>query len=528
MHASRPLPQPGSLDANATLTRMCRDRTQRRRRHLAAGVLGSAALLACIACASASARDPSTLPVVRVQTGTPRALPPDFLGYNLDLGASIQNWHGARFLAAVQALQPGTLRYPGGTLGNYWDWRRGGFDAAGQQRYRGWLHLYPRMHFGLGDLQAGLQASGARAVFDLNLLTGTLANAEAELHAAQARGIAVRDVELGNEFYLSTPDDVWRFSDAHSYAATATRWAQALHRDFPQARIAAVGAFVADPQWALKHQPRRGLWNARVSAALHGVNAMTMHIYVPIGPYLHQRHMAFDEASVPALLGYARAQMALAERQMRGFGTLPVWVTEYNMTDWRDESRPWGTRKAPGPVDGTWTQALIVSAQTLALAQDPQVRLADVHALISQGAFGALFADAHAFGGHQPPVRPLARSASGVALQTIAGVLRGATRLASLHFTHALTLPGGASSLLGVEVWHGSGVAPSLLLLNLAAQAQRVRLPELATGTPWQMRSAAPTLRLTDAAHQIALRSGTLHGPLTVPAWTLLSIPARG
>lgn len=231
------------------------------------------------------------------RAGAQRTLPPDFLGYNLDLGARLQDWHAAPFLAAVSALQPGTLRYPGGTLSNYWNWRSGNFDAAGRQRYRGWRRLHPQLHFGLGDLQSGLQASGAQAVFDLNLLSGTLASAEAELHAAQAQGIAVRYVELGNEFYLSTPNNVRAFPEAQNYAAKATRWTQALHAAFPQARIAAIGAYLFDPAWAQRHQPRIADWNHRVMAALHGVDAMTMHIYVPTGIYLRRHHLRFDAAS---------------------------------------------------------------------------------------------------------------------------------------------------------------------------------------------------------------------------------------
>ena len=461
------------------------------------------------------------------RAGAQRTLPPDFLGYNLDLGARLQDWHAAPFLAAVSALQPGTLRYPGGTLSNYWNWRSGNFDAAGRQRYRGWRRLHPQLHFGLGDLQSGLQASGAQAVFDLNLLSGTLASAEAELHAAQAQGIAVRYVELGNEFYLSTPNNVRAFPEAQNYAAKATRWTQALHAAFPQARIAAIGAYLFDPAWAQRHQPRIADWNHRVMAALHGVDAMTMHIYVPTGIYLRRHHLRFDAASIPALLGYTLQQMHQATTQMRAFGALPVWVTEYNQTDWHKVPAPWGMRELPGPVDGSWTQALIVAAQTLALGQDPQVRLADVHALVSQGAFGALFATAQAFGPQQPAVRALARSASGVMLQAIAHVLRGATRLAPLYFAGAPTLPGGASSLMGVEVWRGDG-PPALLVLNLGAQAQSLQLPSLPAGATWQTLSAVPTDRLLDAARQITRQAGALQGTLSLPGYALLSASAHG
>ena len=468
----------------------------------------------------------NALGTLTAHIGSVRVLPPDFLGYNLDTSSSIQNWHDPRFLDVVRALHPGTLRYPGGTVSNYWDWRAGTIDLKGQM-YRGWLRrflqLYPHLHFGLGDLQSGLNASRATAVFDLNVLTGTLSNALAELRAAQTRGIRVRYIELGNEFYLPQPDNRRRFPNAHDYARTASRWAQALHAAFPQARIAAVGTYLSNPRWARAHQPRQGNWNDDLMRSLHSVDAVTMHIYLPIGRYLSQKRLPFDAASVPDLLGYTLVQMRAAERQMHAFGRLPVWVTEYNVMDWIKSPERWGTLKRPGPVDGTWTQALIVAAQTLALAQDSQVRLADVHALVGSSGFGTLFADPYAFGRNEPKVRPLARSASGMALAVLGEALRGATRLAPLRFAGAPMLPGGSPGLLGVEVWRGDG-KPTVLLLNLSAQEETVRLPRLPAGMPWQLLTANPTARLIHPVRQVQRFSGNTDGSLVLPAYSLLSV----
>ncbi len=486
----------------------------------------AASTLLCLlvaACAGGEAIKAQDALIARI--GSVRPLPPDFLGYNLDTSSSIQNWHDPRFLDVVRALHPGTLRYPGGTVSNYWDWRAGTVDLKGQM-YRGWLRrflqLHPHLHFGLGDLQSGLDASRATAVFDLNVLTGTLSNGLAELRAAQARGIRVRYVELGNEFYLPLSDYRRRFPNAHAYARTASRWARALHAAFPQACIAAVGAYLSNPRWTRAHQPRQANWNDDLMRSWHDVNAVTMHIYLPIGMYLSQKRLPFDAASVPDLLGYTLTQMRAADRQMHAFGRLPVWVTEYNVMDWIKSPERWGTLKRPGPVCGTWTQALIVAAQTLALAQDPQVRLTDVHALVGSSGFGTLFADAYAFGRNEPKVRPLARSASGVALAVLGEALRGATRLAPLRFAGAPMLPGGSPALLGVEVWRGDS-RPTVLLLNLSAKEETVRLPQLPPGSPWQLLTAQPTVRLSHPTHEIRRLSGKIKGSLVLPRYALLS-----
>lgn len=465
-------------------------------------------------------------PALVAQVGSVRVLSPDFLGYNLDTSSGIQNWHEPRFLDAVRALCPGTLRYPGGTLANYWDWRTGSIDLKGQM-YLGWLRrfvqLHPDLHFGLGELQSGLAATHAKAIFDLNLLTGTLGNSLAELRAVQAHGIPARDIELGNEFYLPRPDYLRRFPDAQDYARTASRWARALHAAFPQARIAVVGTYLSNPRWARAHQPRRANWNRELMTALHGADAVTMHIYLPIGMYLTQRRLAFDAADVPALLGFTLAQMRDAEEQMHAFGGLRVWVTEYNIMDWIKTPEKWGTLKRPGPVDGTWTQALIVAAQTLILAQDPQVRLADIHALVGPAGFGTLFASPYAFGRNEPRVKPLGHSATGAALAVIGRALRGATRLASLHFAGAPSLPGGYSSLLGIEAWRRNG-RPAILLLNLSPKDQTVRFPEMPPGSRWRLVTADPAARIYDTKHDMRRLSGTVNGPLMLAPYSLLSI----
>lgn len=73
---------------------------------------------------------------VTSSTGTNQAIPPDFFGYNgQNVINGAQNW--STLSTHLSILQPGTLRYPGGTLGNWWDWHKGWFitDSAARVHF---------------------------------------------------------------------------------------------------------------------------------------------------------------------------------------------------------------------------------------------------------------------------------------------------------------------------------------------------------------------------------------------------------
>ena len=51
-----------------------------------------------------------------------KTIPENIFGYNTQ---SIKGpgWDKAEFISRIAELNPGNFRYPGGTVGNFWDWR---------------------------------------------------------------------------------------------------------------------------------------------------------------------------------------------------------------------------------------------------------------------------------------------------------------------------------------------------------------------------------------------------------------------
>jgi hypothetical protein len=241
-------------------------------------------------------------------------------------------------------MAPGTLRYPGGAIANYWNWTSGLPDKESGR---------PEYPFSLQDLKQLVTASGATPIFDLNIMTASLQSQVAMLRAAEHLGLPVRFIELGNEFYLSKPNYLHSLPSALSYGKRVAAWIPTLHRDFPSAQIAAVG--FAQSLSSNYVTSRESNWNATVLKTVPELKDMTMHLYWrPNG------------ARVAAQL--AGPFQTWTRVQKDSLSKIPskisIWVSEFNMFQ---------TGKADHkvtflPQQGTWTQGLFVG--TMRTKQD--------------------------------------------------------------------------------------------------------------------------------------------------------------
>ena len=192
-------------------------------------------------------------------------LGPSWFGYND--GARVLKdgpWHSRPFQMAVARLAPSTIRFPGGTVANSWDWRNGCNDATA-----GCSAGNPGPSK-LEDFAATINATGASALLVLNMLTDNLNSQLAFLRRAHQLGIPVVGVELGNEFYTALPEHVKWFPDGTAYGRLCARWIRAITAAFPRLPLAVVGT-PAVP--AVK--TRRVEWNKLLFAEVRFASART-------------------------------------------------------------------------------------------------------------------------------------------------------------------------------------------------------------------------------------------------------------
>ncbi|HQR28485.1 MAG TPA: hypothetical protein PLP61_15690, partial [Nocardioides sp.] len=459
----------------------------------------------------------ATTRVTARRAGPPRPLPAGFLGLNGNNTARRLAWDRADLGAALEALGPGSLRYPGGTIGNYWDWRRGWFQRHGPwpgQTVDG--TVIARFDNSLTPYAVALRRSGAEAVFMLNLLTAEgrvsrpaasarlLADQIAFLQRAAEAGIAVNRIELGNEFYLgrpNAPDYPRRFATAREYAREASRWAAELRTAFPDAGIAAVATHAGGTSG------RRTRWNTGLLAELTGVDAVTMHPYIPVTGRRAQR-------GFQALLALPQVcAERLAQGSLSATRGLDVWVTEFNLFDRTPDRR----------VAGTWAHGLMVAAYALLLAQQPAITLLQLHNVVGDATMGVLFDSTRGFGPRGPRTVRLARSAVGTTYGSILEAARGASSGQPLGFSGGPILAPGNPGLVGT---HFSGAGrQQAVVVNLSPDAVSLDVGGVLAGpVDWShTRAAGLATRVTGPA-DLNVAHGTSDGVVPLPRHSVVSV----
>ena len=485
--------------------------------------------------------DPSLLELqsVRPVTASPvkRSLNPTFFGLNN--GSTVRDVprNNPAYRTSQARLRPGTIRFPGGTVANYWDWERGDFvcDAGGTYLLRGkekpcklpngYQALKPKGHT-LEVFKRELDRTGAKAVFVLNMLTKRPERTETNLHnstrllrKAREIGIEVEYIELGNEFYLSpgdrdaSEDYQQAFPRADDYVREAEVWIKRLRHAFPEAKIAVIGADkrpIRTPEEEKKHARRNG-WNAVVAEGLAGVaDAITVHPYTGGG-----RPETF---TIPTFLATPQASFESKREAWSALGGLELWLTEYNLFD-RDVA-----------IHGTWAHGLFAASQTLQFLREPRAELVHFHAGTGNAVFGAVFSSQNGFGYDNQFVKPSARpktlkfglSASGQTLELVAGALRRKTAAHELDFgTSAPQLPGGRDALVG---WLFKGWGQSALVLNLSAREQVLDLAALPAQGAYVQRSAPPRALITGHSGTVQERRGRAGRSLRLPPYSVTRI----
>lgn len=474
-----------------------------------------------MATTATAARAHALAPAVTVRRAGPtRPLTPTFFGVNGNNTRGRLAWDRADLGTALASLRPGTIRYPAGAIGNYWDWRTGWFQPNGPWPGQtvGGEEIVP-FDNSLTPYGVALRRCGAEPAFMLNLHTidGRVATAADSqrllqdqiqfLRQAEAWGIPVTRIELGNEFYLSAsnaPDYTERFPTAAAYAVEASAWASALRSAFPAAQIAAVATNATGTNSA-----RREGWNAGLLSELSGVDAVTMHPYI----YLFPPDATATPQSLLSLPDTWSRSLATEEFQQLAGRGLGVWVTEFNMID-----------QTPGHgFAGTWAHGLVVAAYALLLAQQPIVTVLQLHNVVGDSVVGALFDSTSGFGSASPATELLGRSAVGSSYATLLKASSSSRTGQRLTFTGGPVLTGGAPGLVGMDFANGS--QHQAVVVNLSPSAVSLRLGNLFTGAMAWTRTSAPALttRVTGSS-TLTTTSGSTSGAVTLPRHSVVHL----
>ncbi|NJC28453.1 carbohydrate-binding protein [Neolewinella antarctica] len=279
-----------------------------------------------------------------VRTGGQEAFRNPLLGYN------IFGFNSALEKEFVRRFDPITVRFPHGLFANWYDWRTDGTRVFGTETFDyifrdretrtaeidelSSIETFDRINRKVGidgleqlnDERLVREGTGFDIVWTFNMSAD--AEAGATLNEAPetlgfyddliSRGLAVTDVELGNEnFYPGQRSSF--IPNATDYVARAKAMAQALKSRDPDVKVSIPllrrGSFV-DPNW-----------NAKLTQDGTYFDAVTVHTYIGADPDNADNS---DDAYSTALT--ARKSLASSTNNfVRPFTTKPVWLTEWGV-----------------------------------------------------------------------------------------------------------------------------------------------------------------------------------------------------
>jgi len=480
---------------------------------------------ASFAVASDMAKAEPTERIIYAQRGATRDLAPDFLGFNGNLIGHQHPWSDAQLLSAFKRINPGHLRYPGGTVANYWDWDKGTISDRLEKKDMGpsaGLLDKPRLEtrYTLEDLAQATRETGATPIFVLNMILYELDEQVAHLKRAQALGMSIKYIELGNEYYFGVgahPIVTKKYPRAEDYAKAAGRWSRTLKKVFPDVNIAVIAA---GPVEDLSKSSRRRTWDKKLYESYREKDAVTLHFYPSTGLAEQGRNSRPEGWGTPQM---QRKQANLIATQA-GFETLlatsqdvlrkklanaafppdaDIWITEFNIWD------------STGAIRGTWAHGLAIANFIHTLLSEPRVKLAAYHNVYAQSYFTAIWRSPNEFRysalGKQDKPEQYALSGPGVALALLGKVMNGSTAATSIIFTNSpssepVVLKEDAPRLIG---WiFSSSSTENIIFMNLNDDFVMVDVTDLnKTGWGWSEKSAPPRIRvINDGA--LRVRSG--------------------
>lgn len=459
-----------------------------------AGITGTSILASCGGPNPPHTVDVTVTPngTVSANNGATRKIAPYFLGYN-NVPIHSPSWDNPNAVKAAVQFNPGTLRYPGGTVANYWDWQNGWFlpGAPG-----GFLNA-PHSIYRLQELQIAIQATRAIPIYVLNMLTSDLSTQLAMLSTAQSMGLPVQFVELGNEFYLRNPADyVTKFPSGADYGKMATSWIHAIRDKFPKVNIAVVGGVPTDQS----SDPRKANWNQELLQNLEGADALTQHPYVSVTHGMLGNGTS-DMSSAMNIMDALSARWAQFKGQLQSLPqNMKVWFTEYNIVDTTND------------VFHTWIHGIFAVKMSLTFLEEEHTELACFYDMIGKSGYEVISSN-----------QQFALTAAGWAMRLLGNTMKGMISAQEIDFGAQLTTNGGASSpLLG---WiFNDGSHHQAFLVNSSASSFTINVdPVFAQGSHFQQLASDPLKRIT-GPDSLTITSGTPRNQISLPPFSLTQL----
>jgi len=349
---------------------------------------------------------------------SPRPLPERLLGIQ-GVSAFYEDLLGdPRKVALTKELAPAWLRFPGGTVGNYYQWRTGRLevtvlpDSSTYTRFmarvaQGTNRMHPQGVF-VEDIAAFSRQIGAEIVLVPNLETSTIEEQAAWFKHLKEAGLAPNRIELGNEFWIAMlmdPNVVAKFPDVASTMDLMERYQAAIKPFLPPDTVFAAqhaaSGFLTTQAAAVRNPllERMRKWDEELPDR-PWYQALTVHFYPEIdeavGPGASRDLYGRMDRIFPAMMARVDEGISGTLDGIEGrFPNKQIWVTEWNANGVRFLFE----QRDPGL---TGLMIHLTARMTLTFLKHPAVTVSTYHMLSFNGRPYAVFAPRRGAEGFAP------------------------------------------------------------------------------------------------------------------------------
>ena len=316
---------------------------------------------------------------LEINTRNPQLLRHALYGFNTNMMSGDYGYLDPDFIELTKVLAPKTLRFPGGTVGNFYHWEPGGFfenemastlNPKLNQRNKGnYVKLQKRRDGKIlfDDFMQLCNTLNITPVVVVNLWTGSPEESAAWVRYAKNKGYQVKHWELGNELYL--PHYLNKYATVETYIAKAKKHAAAMKTVNPDIKVSVCATPIAFHKegWLVKTQQRK--WDKGLAADTSFFDAYTVHVYA---------YKAVKKKKIEEMRGYLMGWIHFAVAEAldyyeKLFPNKEMWITEWNIAN------------PANRVANTQLHAMYVGDFFLKMLTMPNVTHANFHVITGPG-----------------------------------------------------------------------------------------------------------------------------------------------
>ena len=436
-----------------------------------------------------------------------------YFGFNNN-SAHGPNWNDEKFVSVLENLQPQFLRFPGGTVSGFWNWKAGNMSGNAPDDDGKKHGASDKFVATLDNFKVSIAATKATPIFVLNLLTSTLPEQLEMLRYAKKIGLEVSYIEMGNEYYLNRDYYNTKYTSGTVYAKEASTWVNEIKKEFPNAKFA-----VGCSRPGSDKDAKSTSWNKEVFEVIksnENINAITVHPYSGPGRGIKELKGQMSIDDMANVLAASFNGEKLSE-----FPDLPkgkkIWVTEYNVFDLKKNI-----------VNSKWAHALYTMNMTLGMLNNKDIEMEIYHSLVGNPSFRAVFMGKNDLEklGSSTLTKPYELSAAGLGMRIVLESVKGKNEAVKIEFQGATqeTFMGKSFEPMNGWLLKGTG-ADKAIILNLSSNDFEIDVSQLklVEGSSYVSYNSDNPVAIVSSIDQIKKNSSIIKSnKATIPAYSVV------